>query len=313
MLFSLSLSLSISPTTLTSSPRFKFHSCPHVLPPTPKPPPPRLRASSQAHHVILHDNGTVAGAGAPVEENILPAGLRRESMPRHVALVMDGNRRWARIRGLPVGSGYEAGVRSLRSVVELCCKLGIRVLSVFAFSSENWFRPQAEVEFLMELFERGMRDEMGSLLRENIRISVIGDSSKLSRSLQELITRTEETTKTNCGLQLIVAVSYSGQYDIVQACQKIALKVKDGLIEPNDINESLIKQELETNCTEFPYPDLLIRTSGELRISNFLLWQLAYTELFFAQSLWPDFGEVEFLEALQAFQQRQRRYGGRDF
>lgn len=149
--------------------------------------------------------------------------------------------------------------------------------------------------------------------RENIRISVIGDSSKLSRSLQELITRTEETTKTNCGLQLIVAVSYSGQYDIVQACQKIALKVKDGLIEPSDINESLIKQELETNCTEFPYPDLLIRTSGELRISNFLLWQLAYTELFFAQSLWPDFGEVEFLEALQAFQQRQRRYGGRDF
>lgn len=149
--------------------------------------------------------------------------------------------------------------------------------------------------------------------RENIRISVIGDSSKLSSSLQELITRTEEATKTNCGLQLIVAVSYSGQYDIVQACQKIAVKVKDGLIEPNDINESLIEQELETNCTKFPYPDLLIRTSGELRISNFLLWQLAYTELFFAQSLWPDFGEVEFLEALKAFQQRQRRYGGRDF
>nr|POE58509.1 dehydrodolichyl diphosphate synthase 2 [Quercus suber] len=148
---------------------------------------------------------------------------------------------------------------------------------------------------------------------ENIRIFVIGDSSKLSRSLQELITRTEEITKATCGLQLIVAVSYSGQYDIVQACQKIALKVKDGLIEPDEINESLIKQELETNCTEFPYPDQLIRTSWEPRISNFLLWQLAYTELFFAQSLWPDFGEVEFLEALKAFQERQRRYGGRDF
>ena len=139
MLFSLSLSL--SPTTLTSSHRFKFHSCPHVLPPKPHS-PPRLRASSQAHHVILEDNGSFAGAGAAVEENILPAGLRTESMPRHVALVMDGNRRWARIRGLPVGSGYEAGVRSLRAIVELCCKLGIRVLSVFAFSSENWFRPQ---------------------------------------------------------------------------------------------------------------------------------------------------------------------------
>lgn len=233
-------------------------------------------------------------------------------MPRHVALIMDGNRRWAQLRDLPAGSGYEAGARSLRAIAELSYKLGIRVLSVFAFSSENWFRPQVEVEFLMDLFERGLKEEMGSLLRENIRISVIGDSSKLSRSLQELIARAEETTKTNCGLQLIVAVSYSGQYDIVQACQKIALKVRDGIIEPNDINESLIKQELETNCSEFPYPDLLIRTSGELRISNFLLWQLAYTELYFTRSLWPDFGEVEFLEALQAFQQRQRRYGGRD-
>ena len=140
-----SLSLSLSPTTLTSSPRFKFHSCPHVLSPN------RLRASSQAHHVILEDNGSFAGAGAAVEENILPAGLRTESMPRHVALVMDGNRRWARIRGLPVGSGYEAGVRTLRAIVELCCKLGIRVLSVFAFSSENWFRPQVCVFFFINV------------------------------------------------------------------------------------------------------------------------------------------------------------------
>nr|XP_023894379.1 dehydrodolichyl diphosphate synthase 2-like [Quercus suber] len=165
----------------------------------------------------------------------------------------------------------------------------------------------------MREMERVNESDLDSWVRENIRIFVIGDSSKLSRSLQELITRTEEITKATCGLQLIVAVSYSGQYDIVQACQKIALKVKDGLIEPDEINESLIKQELETNCTEFPYPDQLIRTSWEPRISNFLLWQLAYTELFFAQSLWPDFGEVEFLEALKAFQERQRRYGGRDF
>uniref|UniRef100_A0A5B6YRZ2 Alkyl transferase n=1 Tax=Davidia involucrata TaxID=16924 RepID=A0A5B6YRZ2_DAVIN len=148
--------------------------------------------------------------------------------------------------------------------------------------------------------------------REDIQISIIGDSSKLPESLQELITNAEEATKHNSRLQLIVAVSYSGHYDILQACQSIALKVKDGLIEPEEINELLIEQELETNCTEIPYPDLLIRTSGELRVSNFLLWQLAYTELFFAQSHWPDFGEAEFLEALRSFQQRQRRYGSRD-
>lgn len=145
--------------------------------------------------------------------------------------------------------------------------------------------------------------------RERIRISVIGDTSKLPKCLEELVINVVETTKNNTRFQLIVAVSYSGQYDLVQACQRIAMKVKDGLIEPNDVSESLIEQELETNCTEFPYPDLLIRTSGELRISNFMLWQLAYTELFFSQSLWPDFGEAEFLEALKSFQQRCRHYG----
>lgn len=145
--------------------------------------------------------------------------------------------------------------------------------------------------------------------RENIRVSLIGDTSKLPSSLQELITNVEEGTKNNSRLQLVVAVSYSGQYDIVQACRKIALKVKDGVLAPEDVTESLIEEELVTNCTKFPHPDLLIRTSGELRLSNFFLWQLAYTELFFSQSLWPDFGEFEFLEALRSFQCRQRRYG----
>ncbi|KAK0584627.1 hypothetical protein LWI29_016237 [Acer saccharum] len=202
------------------------------------------------------------------------------------------------------------GVKSLRTIVELCCKWGIRVLTVFAFSSDNWFRPKMEVEFSMSLLEEGLKEEMGSYLRDNIRISVIGDLSKLPKSLVELIRHVEETAKNNTRFQLIVAVSYSGKNDLVQACQRIAMKVKDGVIEPSDNNESLIEQELETNCTEFPCPDLLIRTSGELRISNFLLWQLAYTELFFAQSLWPDFGEAEFIEALRSFQRRRRRYGG---
>lgn len=147
--------------------------------------------------------------------------------------------------------------------------------------------------------------------REGIRISVIGDSSKLPKSLQNLISDAEETTKANSRLQLIVAVSYSGKYDIIQACRSIASKVKDGALELEDISESLIEQELETNCTEFPYPDLLIRTSGEQRVSNFLLWQLAYTEFFFVRELWPDFGKAEFVEALISYQQRQRRYGAR--
>lgn len=217
------------------------------------------------------------------------------------------------MRGLPSGSGYEAGIRSLRVLVELCCKWGISVLTVFAFSSDNWFRPKVEVDFLMNLFERGMKTELGNFMREDIRMSIIGNPSKLPRSLQEMITDVEETTKHNSRLHLVVAVSYSGKYDIVQACQSIAQKVQDGLIKPEDINELLLDRELETNCADFPCPDLLIRTSGELRVSNFFLWQLAYTELFFSKSHWPDFGESEFLEALFSFQQRQRRYGGCNF
>ncbi|KAH6769251.1 Undecaprenyl pyrophosphate synthetase family protein [Perilla frutescens var. frutescens] len=239
----------------------------------------------------------------------LPAGLRRESMPRHVAVIMDGNRRWARMKGLPIGSGYEAGVRALRKMVELCCNLGIRVLTVFAFSSDNWFRPKVEVDFLMRLFESGLRQELQYLMSADVRISIMGDSSKLLNSLQALLANAMETTENNSRLHLIIAVNYSGQSDVVQACQKLAAKVKDGLIEPKDINELLVESELGTNCTDFPHPDLLIRTSGELRVSNFLLWQLAHTELYFTHSHWPDFGENEFLDALSSFQERQRRYG----
>lgn len=269
--------------------------------------PLRLCASSSNDTAVVVETGAVACAG-----DSLPAGLRRESMPNHVAVIMDGNRRWAKIRGLPSGSGYIAGFRSLKLLVQLCLDWGIRVLTVFAFSSDNWFRPKVEVDFLMSLFERGMKDQLADMLREDIRVSVIGDRSQLPKSLQKLVRQVEEITKDYSRLHLVVAVSYSGKYDLVQACQNIALRVKDGIIEPEDINEVVIEQELETNCALFPYPDLLIRTSGELRLSNFFLWQLAYTELYFVESLWPDFGEAEFLEALHSFQQRQRRYGGRD-
>ncbi|KAG5550521.1 hypothetical protein RHGRI_015478 [Rhododendron griersonianum] len=233
-------------------------------------------------------------------------------MPEHVAVIMDGNRRWARTRGLPAVAGYEAGLRALKGMVQLCCRWGIRVLTVFAFSSDNWLRPKKWMYLIILLYMLEKAANLMVFSRDNIRFSCIGDPSKLPDPVKELITYAEERTKHNSGLQLIVAVSYSGKYDIVQACQSIALKVKDGVIEPEDINEFLIEQELQTNCAEIPNPDLLIRTSGELRVSNFLLWQLAYTELYFTRSHWPDFGETEFLMALRSFQQRQRRYGEGD-
>lgn len=242
----------------------------------------------------------------------LPEGLLREAMPRHVAVIMDGNARWARQRGfIALSAGHEAGARSLRELVELCCDWGVRVLTVFAFSYDNWIRPKVEVDFLMSLFERMLKSELDNFIRQGARVSTIGDSSRLSESLKKLIRDVEEKTKDNSRLHLIVAVSYSGKYDVTQACKSIAQKVKDGTVQLEDIDESLLEQELETNCAEYPCPDLLIRTSGELRISNFLLWQLAYTELFFAEALWPDFGKAEFIEALTSYQQRQRRYGGR--
>ncbi|XP_021891704.1 LOW QUALITY PROTEIN: dehydrodolichyl diphosphate synthase 2 [Carica papaya] len=267
-----------------------------------------LRATTAGNVAIQeedNDGSMVAG------EEELPEGLQRDLMPKHVAIIMDGNVRWAKQRGLPSSGGHQAGVESLRKIVELCGRWGIQVLTVFAFSTDNWIRPKVEVDFLMSLFERSLKTEVHKLAKQGIRISIIGDSSKLSKSLQTTITEVEEMTKHNSRLQLIVAVSYSGKYDVLQACRSIAQKVKKAFIQLDDINEQLIEQELETNCTEFPYPDLLIRTSGELRVSNFLLWQLAYTELYFAPDLWPDFGKEEFAEALTSFQQRQRRYGAR--
>ncbi|XP_073006433.1 cis-prenyltransferase 4, chloroplastic-like [Typha latifolia] len=243
----------------------------------------------------------------------LPSRLLPELLPRHVAVIMDGNARWARARGLPVSMGHEAGYRSLKEVVKLSLQWGIRVLTVFAFSSENWFRSKEEIDFLMMLFDRVLRENVNDFLREGVRVCIIGDSSKLPISLLKLAREVEESTVNNSELQLIIAISYSGRNDILQACQKMAEKVKNELIKPEDITEALIEQELETSCSvEFPYPDLLIRTSGELRLSNFLLWQSAYTELFFTKTQWPDFGEVDYLEALCSFQNRQRRFGQRN-
>ncbi|KAA8549400.1 hypothetical protein F0562_001127 [Nyssa sinensis] len=247
------------------------------------------------------------------EEERLPAGLQLQLMPKHVAVIMDGNRRWARQKGLPMEHGHRAGGQRMRELTECCCRWGIKVLTVYAFSSENWIRPKEEVDFLMNLFEEVIKSDLERSIRMGIRVTMIGDVPKLPKSLQKLIAKSEEATKANSRLHLIIALNYSGRYDIKQACKSIACKVKDGLILPEDIDESLIEQQLQTNCAEFPHPDLLIRTSGEIRVSNFMLWQLAYTELHFVNALFPDFGEAGFIEALSSFQRRQRRFGGRSY
>ncbi|KAI3836875.1 hypothetical protein MKW98_005208 [Papaver atlanticum] len=258
------------------------------------------------------DTGQAAASDAKaMSEGILPAGLRRELLPKHVALIADGNRRWAKGKGMPSILGYGAGARSLLKFADLCCNWGIEVLTVFVFSTENWVRPRYEVDFLMEVIQKHIFEEgLENFMRKGILVSVIGDPSKLPTSLQKWMTKTAEATKNNSRLHFILAINYSGREDIVQACQSISRKVMGNLIKVQDIDETIFSQELKTNCTEFPCPDLLIRTSGEQRISNFLMWQLAYTEVYFDECLWPDFGEKEFVKALLSFQGRQRRYGG---
>ncbi|KAI3788531.1 hypothetical protein L2E82_01300 [Cichorium intybus] len=273
------------------------------------PKPLSLSTNNRRLHVFIKNQFTGAGIPSPEEPVVTPAGLRRELMPKHMAIIMDGNRRWARSRRLMPQAGYLAGARALKKVMELCSKWGIQVLTVFAFSSENWLRPKIEVDLLMGLLANKLKDEIDYMGREDIRLSVIGDVSKIPQSLREFITHGENTTKNNSRLNLVIAINYSGKYDIVQACQSIALKVKDGVVEPEEINELMIDNELGMKSMQLPYPDLLIRTSGEVRVSNFFLWQLAYTELYFTETLWPDFGEDELLRALHVFQQRRRRYG----
>lgn len=249
--------------------------------------------------------------GTSSENEGLPAGLRREMIPGHVALILDGNKRWAEQRGMEAHSGHDAGLHALVRVMGLCAKWGIKVATFFLFSSENWRRPTAEIDFVMWRLQKMLVDELDNLIRQGIRISTIGDTALLSDSLQQVLEYTKEATQNNTRTHVVFAVSYSGQDDITKACQSIAMKVKDGAVDPKDITKSVIEQELETKITATPCPDLLIRTSGEVRISNFLLWQVAYSELYFTETLWPDFGEPEFTEALQSFQQRRRRFGGR--
>ena len=231
----------------------------------------------------------------------------RGKLPRHVAIIMDGNGRWASQRRMPRIAGHRAGVSSVRATVEACGKLGIEVLTLFAFSSENWRRPQQEVGLLMELFLSALQHESKKLDDNNVKLQVIGDQSRFSDKLRQEIAKAERLTEGNTGLRLVVAANYGGRWDITQAAQRLAAEVESGSLEAHQISEEHLNRHL---CLAgLPEPDLFIRTGGEQRISNFLLWQLAYTELYFTDVLWPDFDQTVFKQALDSFAGRQRRFG----
>lgn len=227
--------------------------------------------------------------------------------PRHIAIIMDGNGRWARSRGLPRPAGHREGVKSVRRVVEACRKHQVEALTLFAFSSENWRRPPTEVSLLMDLLISTLRKEIDSLHGNGVKVRFIGDRAPFSAKLQQLMDNSEARTHDNPGLRLTIAVNYGGQWDIAEAARKVAAQVQSGEITLNDIDAERLGKQL---ClADLPEPDLFIRTGGEQRISNFLLWQLAYTELYFTDTLWPDFDEHSLLDALTAFARRQRRFG----
>ena len=230
-----------------------------------------------------------------------------QKLPRHVAIVMDGNGRWAENRDLPRVEGHRAGIDAVKKVVEFCLQKKIPILSLFAFSSENWSRPQSEVEFLMQLFIHALQGEIDELHGHGVRLCFTGARDQLSSNLCQQMQAAESLTASNTNLILNVAVNYSGKWDIVQATKTLATQVQANKLSIEDINEELFAKFL--NPGDLPDPDLFIRTSGEQRISNFFLWQLAYTELYFSDVHWPDFSASEFEKALISFSQRERRYG----
>ena len=228
-------------------------------------------------------------------------------LPQHVAIIMDGNGRWAKKRGLPRYAGHPAGVDAVKRVVEACVAQRIPVLTLFAFSSENWQRPHKEVNLIMDLFIRSLKKEVRRLNRNHVRLRVIGDRSAFSKKLQDQITDAERQTEDNQGLLLQVAANYGGRWDITQAARRLAERVKAGEMTPDEIDEQALEQQL--SFAGVPEPDLFIRTGGEKRISNFLLWRCAYTELYFTDLLWPDFDHQDLEAAILDFAGRQRRFG----
>jgi len=243
-----------------------------------------------------------------LSEDELKKQLQPDKMPKHIAIIMDGNGRWADHRNLPRVAGHKAGVESVHDVVEICAELGIHVLTLYAFSSENWKRPILEVNALMRLLLDQIRTETPELDEQNIKVGVIGDIDKLPRKVSYELKRSIDITRNNTGLILNLALSYGGRHEITRAARLIAEKIKDGRMQPKEINENTFSEYLYTSG--LPDPDMLIRTSGEMRISNYLLWQSAYSELYVTDVLWPDFRKKNLLEAILDYQQRSRRFGG---
>ncbi len=233
--------------------------------------------------------------------------LDRTRLPRHVAIIMDGNGRWAEQRGLSRLHGHRVGKDSVRAVVESARELGIQYLSLFAFSTENWNRPPKEVDGLMQLLRRYLASELDKMMKHGIRLVAVGSLRRLPPAVREAMRAAVAATRKNKGMTVVLAVSYSGREEITRSMRAIARRVKRGELEPEQVTDAIVRRHLAT--AEVPDPDLLIRTSGEMRVSNFYLWQLAYTEIYFTETLWPDFREREFVQALGFFEQRQRRFG----
>ena len=231
------------------------------------------------------------------------------SLPRHVAIIMDGNGRWAKARGLPHVAGHRKGADAVRATVKAARELGLPYLTLFAFSSENWRRPADEVRDLMSLLKLYLRREIADLHRNGIRVRFIGDRNGLSDDICALMDQAEETTRGNVALTLVIALNYGGQAEIVRAAQRLAEEAAAGRLDPAEIDENSFARHMD--LPDVPPPDLLIRTSGEQRLSNFLLWQAAYAELLFDETLWPDFGLDQLQQAIETFGQRERRFGGR--
>ncbi len=239
-----------------------------------------------------------------------PGALDPKRLPNHIAVIMDGNGRWAKSKKLPRTMGHSAGVDALKETLSLCSDWGIRVLTVYAFSTENWSRPKEEVNFLMTLFERVLKKELESLNLKKVRINFLGDLGQLPMKLQDLIKEAMERTASNTGINFNVCTNYGGRRELVVAAQKLAKRAADGKLDPSFIDERTFAAELLTS--NYEDPDLLIRTSGERRISNFLLWQLAYAEIYVTETLWPDFDSISLTNALIDYQSRKRRFGGVD-
>ncbi len=239
-----------------------------------------------------------------------PSSTNPAAVPRHVAIIMDGNNRWARRQGLPGHAGHRAGVEAVRGVLRSCRQHKVEVLTLFAFSSENWGRPQPEVRALLALLSRYLRNEVRELHKDGVRLRFIGERSRFSQRLQRLMSNAEFLTRDNPVATVVIAVDYGGRWDIAQAARRLAEQVQAGTLKPEEITEEAVNREI--SISDLPAPDLFIRTGGDSRISNFMLWHCAYSELYFTNTLWPDFGELEFARALADYGRRERRFGLRD-